>query len=109
MVEVEIRSPRFSDQSRTVEWDTLARICADGADLKVGGSESAVHMAPVMSVSLGRSVHPREDPEEWTRNLPHAYRGGDVVAVVTRDDDPPAEQHHPDVVEPVIPEPPAHR
>ena len=107
MVEVEIRSPRFSDESRVVEWRGLARVCADGTDIRVGGDESVVHMAPVVSLSLGKSVHPRDNPEEWARNLPQAYRSGDLVAVLIRDDAAPAVQHQPDVVEPEIPEPPA--
>ena len=106
MVEVEIRSPRFSDESRAVEWRGLARVRADGAGIQVGGDESVVHMAPVVSLSLGKSVHPRDNPEEWARNLPQAYRSGDLVAVLIRDDAAPAVQDQPDVVEPEIPDPP---
>ena len=61
----------------------------------------------MISLRTGKSVDPLDDPEEWARNLPSAYRSGDLVAVIQRDDRPPAL----DVPigrenEPAIPDPP---
>jgi hypothetical protein len=106
MIGVEIRTPRFNEESQEIEWHSLAHVWAENHEIKLGGDESVVHWGPVMSPSLGRSVHPSEDPEEWTRSLPHAYRGGDLVAVLLRDDAAPADGVvDTDIAEPDFPEP----
>ena len=107
MVQTEIRAPRVNAETREIEWSALASVRAENGQLDMSGDDSVVQRGPVVSLALGRSVHPSEEPEEWTRNLPHAYRGGDLVAVVVRDDDPPAvvSGSYPDLVEPDIPAP----
>lgn len=89
MIEVQIRTPRFDKDLQAIEWETLARICVENGDVTVGGDEMVVHMGCVASPSLGKSVHPGDDPQEWARNLPYAYRGGDLVAAVVQDHEAP--------------------
>src|SRR5688572_19797286 len=113
MVEVEIRAPVFDEESGEVVWHARAFVRADGAELGIYGDDPRVidPQLPVVSVATGRSVRGNDDPEEWARNLPHAYRAGDLVAVVVLDEAEqtqrvaPAEGASP----PVIPEPPALR
>ncbi|MGI8729287.1 MAG: hypothetical protein ACR2LK_04755 [Solirubrobacteraceae bacterium] len=107
MVETEIRAPRIDPDTHEITWMTLARVCADGDSFEIGGDDRVVQRGPVFSLALRTSLHMKENPEEWTRSLPHAYRGGDLVAVLLRDDDPPIvdDAGYPTFVEPEIPEP----
>jgi hypothetical protein len=106
MVEVEIRAPIHNEESETIEWVPLALVRADGGDLEIYG-EIAVPPDPVMSIATGKPVEQANDPEEWARNLPGAYRSGDLAAVILRDDNPPAVgADAEDPGEPTIPDPP---
>jgi hypothetical protein len=107
MVEVEIRTPIYDEESETVQWARLALVRAEGRDLEIYGDASCVPPAPVMSITTGRPVEQADDPEEWARNLPYAYRTGDPAAVILRDDNPPhIEEPDSEFVEPSIPDPP---
>lgn len=108
MVEVEIRAPVYDEEDQTTESKLVALVTADGGSLAVEPAEArwAVPDAPVVSMSTGKSINSDDDPEEWARNLPYAYRSGDLVAVLRRDDDPPDidAREHDDAV-PEIPQP----
>jgi hypothetical protein len=109
MVEVEIRAPVYNEETQQIESKVLALVRAESGSLDVYPSGSwTVPFAPVISLSTGRPVEPADDPEEWARNLPYAYRSGDLAAVVRHDDNPPALEA-PDLTEdePLIPDPPA--
>jgi hypothetical protein len=107
MVEVEIRTPIYDEESQEIVWRPLALVRADGDDLEVFGDGSCVPLDPVVSMSSGKSVEAADNPEEWARNLPYAYRSGDLAAVIRRDDDPPALEAPEEIAdEPAIPEPP---
>ena len=107
MVEVEIRAPVYNEETEEIESQLVAVVRADGPALEVAPPTWAVPHAPVISLSTGKSVEPDDDPEEWARNLPYAYRSGDLAAVIRRDDNPPdldQPELHED--EPLIPDPP---
>jgi hypothetical protein len=107
MVEVEIRSPAYDEEAQSIRWLGLALVRADGPEITIYGDESVVVTDPVMSLAAGRTVHIEDDAEDWVRNLPYAYRGGDLIAVLLRDDNAPDIADAPsDQAEPEIPEPP---
>lgn len=110
MVEVQIRRPVPNEESQVIDWEVLAVITADGSTVEIAGDAAYVLRDVVLSVYTGQRVDPGSNPEEWARNLPFAYRSGDLVAVIRRDDDAP--EHEPSnpeamVDEPAIPEPEA--
>lgn len=89
MVELLFRSPLLNEESNEVEWTILAslRVSADRAELE--GDASLVDFSiPVVSLRTGELVLFERDREEWARNLPNAYRAGDYVVEVFRDDNP---------------------
>lgn len=108
MVEVEIRAPRFNEETQQIESIVLALVRAEGKDLSIYPPDSwTVPGDAVISLSTGQPVEPADDPEEWARNLPYAYRSGDLAAVIRHDDSPPAlKTPELDEDEPIIPEPP---
>lgn len=90
MVEVEIRTPTINEETQDITWTGLALIRVADGEVTVWGEDSVIHLDSVMSIKHGKPVHRDENPEEWARSLPYAYRSGDLVAVVLQDDDPPA-------------------
>jgi hypothetical protein len=107
MVEIEIRTPVYNEESEQIEWEALAVLRADGDELTAVGNKAVVTPGPVVSVTTGESVHPEDNAEDWARSLPDAFRSGDLVAIVIRDDDPPLVDNGTlDDPEPQIPEPP---
>jgi hypothetical protein len=107
MVEVEIRIQSYNEETQQIEWHVRALVRADGNSLDVYGDASLVPDDAVVSVSTGSQVHPGDDPEDWTRNLPYAYRSGNPVAVIRHDDNPPSiDEPQLAADEPTIPEPP---
>jgi hypothetical protein len=107
MVEIEIRTPIYNEESGEIEMHALAVVRADGDSLTAVGDKSVVRSDSVVSVTTGKPLYPQDDPEEWARSLPDAYRSGDLVAVVIQDDNPP-KLDEPAALgpEPAIPEPP---
>lgn len=107
MVKVEIRTPTYNEESQAIESVLLAIVEADGSRLEIEGDKSCVPLDPVVSATTGRRLDASSEPEEWARNLPGAYRAGDLIAVIRHDDAPP-EQEIPDdsESEPAIPDPP---
>lgn len=105
MVEVEIRTPVFDEEMHEITYERIALVrAADGA-VHVYGDESAVPNDPVVDLTGGRSLS-RDDGEAWVRNLPYAYRSGDLVAVVLADDSPLELEGSEPLPEPTIPAPP---
>lgn len=109
MVVVEIRTPAYDEESRAVAWRSRAIARADGDDLQILGDATLLgdDNLTVVDMATGRQLSRSHDPEGWTRNLPHAYRAGDLVAVVVVDTDPPAPGAEPEPRHklPVIPAP----
>jgi len=108
MVEVEIRAPRFNEETQQIESIPLAFVRADGNDLTIVPPDTwTVPTDSVISLTTGRPVEPIDDAEEWARNLPYAYRSGDLEAIIRHDDNPPAlDRPDLDEEEPIIPDPP---
>jgi hypothetical protein len=107
MVDVEIRRPYFDEESRTIEWQHLALVRADSTVISIYGESSCVLDGPVVDATTGDVVDRATSPERWARNLPDAYRSGDLVALILHDDDPVAAEADGDIDEPTIPDPPA--
>jgi hypothetical protein len=92
MVVVEIRTPIYNEESSQIEWQPRTIVRADGSDLTFIGEQGVVSEdVAILDAATGRSLHGFDDPETWARNLPSAYRSGDLVAVVLVDTDPPGE------------------
>lgn len=91
MVVVEIRSPVYDEESSQIEWRGRALVKADGVDLEIYGEADllAAEELAVLDLQTGKPLLADDDPEAWARNLPFAYRAGDLVAVVVIDTDPP--------------------
>jgi hypothetical protein len=111
MVVVEIRRPYFDEESQTIEWQTRATVVADSDGVKISpASDDApcVLTDPIVDACSGDQVDAESAPERWARSLPDAYRSGDLVAIVTHDDQPaPVDCVDSSAREPAIPEPPA--
>jgi hypothetical protein len=105
MVEVEIRMPRHDEEAGAIVWESLALVRADENGMNVYGDTSYVPDESVIHVVTGKEIDHTSAPEEWARNLPYAYRSGDVVAVVLHDDDPMDLPPAAPCDEPMIPEP----
>jgi len=110
MVVVEIRSPVVDDESGGVRWIVCAMVHADGDRLEYSDPNGVLDPEmPVLDVVTRRQVVGSNEPEAWARNLPHAFRAGDMVAAVLTDTDPPealAKLDEP-TAPPRVPEPPA--
>jgi hypothetical protein len=91
MVVVEIRAPVYDEESSQVEWRLRAIVKAEDAHLEISGNPTVLgdDSLTVVDVETGKQLVRSDDPEAWTRNLPHAYRAGDLVAHVVIDTDPP--------------------
>lgn len=88
MVEVEIRSPAYDEEAGRIEWRRRALVRAEGGDLAIYQSGDGIVVREDMSVvdvATGAQVTASDDPETWARNLPYAYRAGDLVAAVILD------------------------
>lgn len=92
MVVVEIRAPVYDEESSQVEWRLRALVKAEGAQLEITGDRTVLgnDNLSVVDIQTGRRLSRDDDPEVWARNLPHAYRSGDLVAHVAIDTNPPA-------------------
>src|SRR5437868_14586965 len=89
MVALEIRSPCFSHSDETVAWETVAELRVSGKDYELDDPSGVVDLAlPVLNLRTARKLAFSEEPEEWARNLPTAYRGPELIAVIVEDDHP---------------------
>ena len=108
MVEVEIRSPVFNEETGSIEWRERVLVRAEGQNIDFWGDRDVVDPAmPVLSKRTGRTIIAVDDCEDWARNLPFAFRSGDVVAAVLVDTNPPELEDVEDAgPAPTIPAPP---
>ncbi|MDO8187811.1 hypothetical protein Q5424_10475 [Conexibacter sp. JD483] len=109
MVVVEIRTPVYDEESGRSGWAVCAMVFADGRRTVSIVDKHGVldHQLPVVDAVTGRQIHLADDAEAWARNLPGAFRAGDLVAHVLADTNP-AEQPPatPTAARPSIPAPP---
>jgi len=110
MVVVEIRAPVYDEESGQVEWRLRALVKADGAQLEITGDTTVLgdkHFS-VVDIQTSARLSRSDDPEVWARNLPHAYRAGDLVARVVIDTNPPDVPLEPETPRdlPIVPAPP---
>ncbi len=99
MVAVEIRGPVYDEESGHVDWRVYSMIKADEDGIEILFSEDMLlddHDLKVVDCRTGKQLSKDDDPEGWARNLPYAFRAGDLVAVVSFDSDPQAEQNSPE-------------
>lgn len=109
MVVVDVRRPIFDEEIGQIVWSSAAIILADGEQLHVSGTnpEVAPTTMTVIDVVTGKVIAPADSAETWARNLPYAYRAGDLVAVVLVDTDPPdIAEHEVEELDITIPAPP---
>lgn len=109
MVVVEIRAPRYDEESGSVVWKPLAFVKADGGDIEIHGETVLLDDLMVIDIATNKRLGKDDAPEVWARNLPYAFRAGDLVAAVIVDTDPPAVSADPDGPRqdlPIIPAPP---
>lgn len=107
MVGVEIRTPIYDEESHQFTWRGCAFIRAEGDTLDIIGDASLVDPdLPIVDASTGRQLRGTDNPEAWARNLPYAYRSGDLLAVVAIDTDGRSEAGPVEHEIPAIPSPP---
>ncbi len=112
MVVVEIQTPVYDEESGVIRWTGCAIVRAEGKDLDIYPYLKASVIdrdVPVVDMATGKQLRGDDNPEVWARNLPYAFRAGDLVATVVIDTDSP---EHParnvtDPTEPIVPDPPA--
>jgi hypothetical protein len=108
MVAVEIRTPVYDEESGQITWRGRAIVRANGGDLDIYPDEQVIDKdLPLLDIATGKQIRGADNPEVWARNLPHAYRAGDLVAVVLIDTDSSEELKQSDSPSPPsIPVPP---
>lgn len=106
MVALEIKAPQFDSDRETVDWDAVAWLKVSGHDYELDDPSGVIDLSlPVLNLRTSRKLSFTDEPEEWARNLPTAYRGPELIAVVVDDDDPvPAAQVHIDREQIEVPE-----
>lgn len=108
MVAVEIRTPFHDEEAGEIVWRGLALVRADGDTLAIYGDRTVVDPEiPVIDIATGKQLRGTDDPETWARNLPYAFRAGDLVAAVVIDTDQPAPVAQTPQDLPKIPAPPS--
>ena len=90
MVVVSIRSPFYDEEAGEQSFRTRVTVIAQGNQFEIQGESSLVAdgMLPVIDMSTGHQVTASEDAEAWARNLPHAFRAGDIIAEILADTSP---------------------
>jgi hypothetical protein len=83
MIEITFTAPRRYDG--VVEWDLIAVLHIEGTHLEVEGDQGFAEVRDIelLDVDTGQTVTFDADPERWARNLPQAFRSGDLVCRVT--------------------------
>jgi hypothetical protein len=82
MIEIQFSVPdRVHDE---LEWHVVASLRVDGTHMELQGDQDFVEVRDieVLDVETGQSVTFDADPERWARNLPQAFRSGDLVCEV---------------------------
>lgn len=90
MVVVVIRSPLYDEESGDQVFRERAKVIATGKKIEIEGERTLVAEGalPVIDISTGKQVHAADDAEAWARNLPHAFRAGDLIAEILCDTSP---------------------
>jgi hypothetical protein len=85
MVEIQFTVP--NRHHGDLEWEVVATVRIDGLRLEVEGDQdfAEVRDIEVLDVETGQSLTFDADPERWARNLPQAFRSGDLVCRVSSD------------------------
>lgn len=85
MIEIQFTVPNRNHGD--LEWDVVATLRVDGVHLELDGDQdfAEVRDIEVLDVETGQSVTFDADPERWARNLPQAFRSGDLVCRVSFD------------------------
>jgi hypothetical protein len=86
MIELSFCAPRRRGDE--VQWDQVAMLRVDRTHFEVDGDQdfAEVRDIEVLDVDSGQTVAYDADPERWARNLPNAFRSGDLVCQITHDD-----------------------
>lgn len=109
MVVVEIRAPVYDEEAGRADWVACAMVFANGAaEVSIVDAHGVLNTAiPVVDAVTGRQVRFADDAERWARNLPSAFRAGDLVAVVLADAERPGQSSAAAPAEiPSVPAPP---
>jgi len=79
MIEIRFTVPRRRDHA--LEWELIATVRVDATRLEIEGDQdfAGVRDIEVLDVASGRSVTSDADPERSARNLPQAFRSGDLL------------------------------
>lgn len=98
MVIAELRAPIYDEEAGEVVWRSRAVVTAQDGELRIMGDAELLgdETMTVIDLASGEKLSREHDPEGWVRNLPGAYRAGDLVALVVADTDPPAFSQGPD-------------
>jgi hypothetical protein len=90
MIEITFTAPRRHDGA--VAWEVVAVLHIDGTRLEVEGDQDFADVRDIelLDEDTGETVTFDADPARWARNLPQAFRSGDLVCNVTGDAAPHA-------------------
>jgi hypothetical protein len=82
MIEIQFRVPERVHNE--LEWHVVATLRIDGTHMELDGDQDFIEVRDieVLDVETGQSVTFDADPERWARNLPQAFRSGDLVCEV---------------------------
>lgn len=85
MIEIQFTVP--NRHHGDLEWAVVATLRVDGFHLEVEGDQefAEVRDIEVLDIETGQSLTFDADPERWARNLPQAFRSGDLVCRVSAD------------------------
>ena len=85
MIEIQPSVPNRVDGE--LEWHVVASLQIDGTHVEIHGDPdfAEVRDIEVLDVETGQSVTFDADPERWARNLPQAFRSGDLVCAIVSD------------------------
>ena len=85
MIEMRFKTPRRRDGE--LEWELVATIRVDGTSFELDGDEAFAEVRDIEVVDLdtGQALKFDAHPERWARNLPQAFRSGDLVCEVIED------------------------
>jgi len=81
MIHVRLVSPVWSTDHSEVRFIPRAEFKIDGRHVVIEGDAHYIDLSlPIIEPESRRRLLFHDDPETWARNLPLAYRSGDVVA-----------------------------
>jgi hypothetical protein len=85
MIEITFTAPHR--RHGVVEWEVVAVLHIEGTHLEVEGDQDFAEVRDIelLDEDTGQTVTFDADPSRWARNLPQAFRSGDLVCRVTAD------------------------